>query len=180
MSPLLSSEIINPIVLVAIILFDVGAHRRIWWFRILEPLILAGAIVPFFLKGFTWNGNGLLLELAGIAIGVGAGIGALRLMRVYLSPTTGRPVSAAGQGYVALWVVVLGVRAVFSYGSSHWFPTQLGTWLFTNSISVDAFTDAMIFMAIAPLITRTVGLAIRAGLLLRQRSDAPERMVVSA
>ena len=180
MSPLLSAEIINPILLVAIILFDVGSHRRIWWFRILEPLILAGAIVPFFLKGFTWSGNGLLLELAGIGIGVGAGVGALALMRVYISPKTGRPVSAAGRGYVTLWVFVLGVRALFSYGSSMWFPTQLGTWLFTNHISVDAFTDAMIFMAIAPLLTRTVGLAIRARVLLNRRNVAPEGATINA
>jgi hypothetical protein len=176
----MSAEIINPILLVAIILFDVGQHRRIWWFRILEPLILAGAIVPFFIKGLVWSGNGLLLELVGTGIGIGAGVGALLLMRVYLSPKTGGPVSAAGWGYVALWVAVLGVRAVFSFGSNNWFPTQLGMWLFSNGISVDAFTDAMIFMAIAPLLTRTVGLAILAGILLRRAAVAPEGGAASA
>lgn len=178
MSPLLSAELINPILLAAIVLFDVGQHRRIWWFRILEPLMLAGAIVPFFIKGLTWSGNGLLLEILGIAVGVAAGVGALALMRVYLSPRTSRPVSAAGWGYIALWVGVLGARAVFSYGSSTWFPTQLGGWLLTNHISIDAFTDAMIFMAIAPLLTRTAGLAIRAGLVLRGRTAASDYVAV--
>jgi hypothetical protein len=32
---------------------------------------------------------------------------------------TGRPVSRAGVPYAALWAVIIGARAVFSYGAEH-------------------------------------------------------------
>jgi hypothetical protein len=39
------------------------------------------------------------------------------LMRVYRSPRTGRPVSAAGFPYAAAWTVIVGARAAFSSAS---------------------------------------------------------------
>jgi hypothetical protein len=182
MSPLLQAELVNVVVLAAILAFDFGKHRRIWWFRIVEPLTVAGAIVPFFIKAPAWSGNGALAELVGMIAGVIVGVAALRLMRVYRSPATGHLVTAAGFGYVLLWVCVLGARALFSLAASEWFPQQLGTWLYQSHISIDAFTDSMILMAIAPLITRTIGLGLRAGNLRFRRgpSDGADSALVQA
>lgn len=129
MSSLARAEIINPLLLLSIIVFDVGRHRRIGWFRILEPLILVGSIVPFFFDGSGLSGNGVLLEAVGALVGIGAGFGALSLVRVYRSAETGRPVSAAGRGYIVFWVAFLGARALFTYGSSDWFPASSGAGL---------------------------------------------------
>jgi hypothetical protein len=71
-------------------------------------------------------------------------------------------VSRAGTGYAALWTVVIGARAAFSYGSNHWFSSQLGHWMVRNTVTANAITDALIFMAIAMLLTRTIALASRA------------------
>jgi len=57
-----------------------------------------------------------------------------------------------------LWIVVIGGRALFSYGANHWFYHQLGGWLTTNSIPSAAITDGLIFMAVVMILTRTVGL----------------------
>jgi len=62
---------------------------------------------------------------------------------------------------VLFWVVFLGARALFTYGASQWFPQQLGTWLYDHDISTAVFSDAFIVFAIAPLLTRTAGLAVR-------------------
>ena len=51
---------------------------------------------------------------------------------------------------------------LFSYGANHWFEDQLGGWLVVNSIPSAAITDGLIFMAVAMLLTRTIGLAMRA------------------
>jgi hypothetical protein len=61
-----------------------------------------------------------------------------------------------------VWTVVIAARAAFSYGSVHWFPHQLGHWMSANRITVAAFTDALILMALAMMLTRTTALAARA------------------
>ena len=55
-------------------------------------------------------------------------------MKVYRSPKTGKPASRAGAGYAAVWIVVIGARAAFSYGSSHWFRSQLGSWMSSHDV----------------------------------------------
>ncbi|MCW2933504.1 MAG: hypothetical protein JWM19_4466, partial [Actinomycetia bacterium] len=91
--------LINAIVLLAVLEADVGPHRKIGWFRIARPIILAGVIVPIYLKSLTTHGTGLDLELAGTAAGILLGLTATGLMKVYRSPKTGRPASRAGFGY---------------------------------------------------------------------------------
>jgi hypothetical protein len=87
---------------------------------------------------------------------------ATALMTVYRSPKTGTPVSRAGAGYAGLWFVVIGARAAFSYGAHHWFSPQLDHWMVSNAVTGAAITDALIFMAVTMLLTRTIGLAVRA------------------
>src|ERR1700722_11350615 len=129
MSVLIDAEIVNAVVLAAVLEADLGSHRTIGRFRILRPLILAVAIVPFFLEKVTTHGGGLAVELAGVAAGLVGGLLAVVLMRVYRSGKTGQPVSSAKWGYALLWIVVIGARAAFSYGAHHWFSQQLGSWL---------------------------------------------------
>ena len=41
----------------------------------------------------------------------------------------------AGFAYGAFWVVVIGARLIFIYGSNHWYSQSLGSWLHTNQIA---------------------------------------------
>ena len=161
MSTLMNAEIVNVLVLAAVLEADLGRHRKITTFRILRPILLAALIVPLFIEKVTTHGGGLAVQLAGVAVGVAGGLIALALMRVYRSGTTGKPVSSATWGYALLWTVVIFARGLFSYGANHWFGTQLGGWLATNSIPSAAITDGLIFMAVVMILTRTVGLYLR-------------------
>ena len=143
MSTLLDAEIVNVLVLAAVLEADLGSHRKITRFRLLRPILIAALIVPLFLEKVTTHGGGLTVELAGAAVGVAGGLVALALIRVYRSGTTGKPVSAAGWGYALLWTGVIGARALFSYGANHWFDNQLGGWLAANSIPSAAITDGL-------------------------------------
>jgi len=93
---------------------------------------------------------------------VAGGLIALALIRVYRSGTTGRPTTAAAWGYALLWTAVIGARALFSYGSVHWFGPPLGHWMISHSVTAGAITDGLIFMAVAMVLARTIGLAVRA------------------
>jgi hypothetical protein len=156
MSPLAQAMIINGAVLLSVLESDIGPHRKIGPLRVLRPLVLAGGIVPFFIRGLTLHGAGLSLEIAGTVAGVLLGLAAAALMTVYRSPRTGKPVSRAGFGYAGLWVAVIAARAIFSYGASEWFGPGLGAWMAGHNISGAALTDSLIFMAVSMVLARTL------------------------
>jgi hypothetical protein len=162
MSPLTQAMIINGIVLFATLEADLGPHRKIGLIRILRTPIVVAAVIPLFLDRPVTHGNGLLVELAGIAAGLLGGLIVTTLMRVYRSPRTGKPVSAAGLPYALVWILVVAARAMFSIGATHWFPAQLAQWAVAHQVTGAAITDGLIFMAIAMVLVRTGGLAARA------------------
>ncbi|MEK8171603.1 hypothetical protein NKH77_25745 [Streptomyces sp. M19] len=106
--------------------------------------------------------------MAATVAGLLLGLAASGLTEVYTSPRTGRPVSRAGFGYALLWIAVLGSRAAFSYGSEHWFRSELGHWMTAHEVSAAALTDALLMMAIGMTLSRTACLAGRAAALRRR------------
>jgi hypothetical protein len=152
--------IVNLAVLFAVLEADLG-RRRISTFRIVRPVLLAAGIIPLFIAHPATHGNGEVLEIALTVLGVLLGIAAAGgLMKVGVDQASERVVSTAGAAYGALWCFVIGARLLFTYGANHWYTTQLGHWMATNGITVDALTDALIFMALAMAITRTLRLTI--------------------
>jgi hypothetical protein len=162
LSQLTEAMIVNGVVLATVLASDLGPARKIGPMRLLRPVIAAAVIIPLFVDRPVTDGTGLVVEIAGIVAGVLGGLAAAALMGVYRSPDTGRPVSRAGVPYAIFWTVVVGARAAFSYGAAHWFTDQIVSWAITNQVSEAAITDGLIFMAIAMILVRTVGLAARA------------------
>jgi hypothetical protein len=162
LSELTEAEIVNGIVLVAVLASDYGDARKINAMRLLRPVIAAAVIIPLFVDRPVSSGTGLVVEIAGVAAGVPGGLAAAALMHVYRSPQSGKPVSRAGVPYAALWVVVIGARAAFSYGLGHWFQRPVVTWAIANHVTAAAITDGLIFMALAMVLVRTLALGIRA------------------
>ena len=66
MSPLTEAMVINGAVLFATLEADLGSHRKIGWFRLLRTPLVVAAIIPIFLNRPVTDGNGLLVELAGV------------------------------------------------------------------------------------------------------------------
>ncbi len=162
MSPLTEALIINGAVLIAVLEGDLGPQRKIGKFRILRPLITIALVIPIFIDRPVTHGSGLLVELAGLAAGLFCGLVASALIRVYRSPRTGKPVSAAGLPYALVWIVVVGARTAFSWGTAHWFPHQLDQWCLAHQVTGSAITDGLIFMALTMVLVRTTSLATRA------------------
>ena len=161
-SELTEAMIVNGAVLASVLATDLGPARKISRMRLLRPVIAAAVIIPIFIGRPATSGTGLAVEVAGTAAGILAGLAAAALMTVYRSPKTGRPVSRAGWPYALLWTVVVGARAAFSYGSAHWFQHSIVSWAIANQVTEAAITDGLIFMAIAMVLIRTLGLRLRA------------------
>jgi hypothetical protein len=174
MSP--SIWILNLAVLAAVLESDLG-RRRIGPFRLLRPAVTAALIVPFFLHGIATSGNGAVLEIAGTASGIAIGGAAAALMRVEYEPASKRSYSRAGLSYALLWISVVAGRLFFAYGSQHLFGPQLGRFMHTHRISVNALTAALILMAVTMVLTRTATLWARS---TQARSAAARHEAVPA
>jgi hypothetical protein len=178
LSELTEAMIVNGVVLTTVLATDLGPARKIGAARLIRPVIAAVVIIPLFVDHPVTHGTGLMVEIAGIVAGLLGGLAALGLIGVYRSPKTGRPVSRAGWPYAILWTAVIAARAAFSWGSAHWFTSQIVSWATANQVSVAAITDGLIFMALAMVLVRTAGLRVRASRLpaaaVEHRNSAPQ------
>jgi hypothetical protein len=150
--------IINLVVLGVVLQADLG-RRKITWSRLARPVLVAGGIVVYYLHKtpMATHGGGLAFELALAALGIVLGLGAGLIFRVFRNQ--GAAWSQGGIAYALLWITVIATRIGFAYATSHSHSVQV--WLGTHHITANAVTDALIFMAVGMLLTRTATLRVR-------------------
>jgi hypothetical protein len=156
----ISALILSAVILIGVIASDFG-RRAVTRSRLRRPLIIAGVAGGAYLTAFASSGAGLAIEVAGVAAGALLGLFAATFMKVEHDTTNGEVFTRTGLPYVGTWVATVAVRLTFIYGANNWFSGSLDSWMRTNHITGDALTDALILMALAMTVARTLSLIVR-------------------
>jgi hypothetical protein len=136
--------------------------RRLDFQNLVLPVVLVAAAAAYYLHAVPTAGNDLVLEL-GLAL-VGATLGSLcGLSTILERDGDGAMVARAGAAAAALWVVGTGARMLFAYSSDHGAGPAIAHLSRAASITgAEAWTAALVLMALAEVIARLVVVRVRA------------------
>jgi len=136
--------------------------RRLDFQNLVLPVVLVAAAAAHYLHTIPTAGNDLGLEV-GLAL-AGATLGALCGMFTLLEPDTdGVLIARAGLAAAALWVVGTGARMAFAYSADHGAGPAIADFSRAASITgADAWTAALVLMALAEVTSRLAVVQIRA------------------
>ena len=152
--------IINSVLVLLVVMHIRG--RRLDFQNLVLPVVLVAAAAAYYLHTIPTAGNDLALEL-GLAL-LGATLGSLcALFTIIERDGEGVVIARAGVVAAALWVAGVGGRMLFAYSSHHGAGAAIAHLSRTASItSSQAWTAALVLMALAEVITRLVVVRVRA------------------
>ena len=125
------------------------------------PVLAVGAAAVLLLHSVPVRGNDVLLEL--ICVSAGAVMGGLAGLATYLRfGGDGRVLGRAGWLAAGLWITGVGARMAFVFAATHGAGPAIGRFSFAHQITgADAWTAALVMMALADVLTRLVVLFLR-------------------
>jgi hypothetical protein len=134
--------------------------RRLAGASLYVPLVLVAYAAFKYLHGVPTTGNDLVLVglclAAGLALGVGCGL----FTRVY-PDHDGVPYARATGIAAGLWVAGISGRLVFAYAAEHGGGPTIGRFSLQHALTPQAWSTALILMALAEVVSRTVVLVVR-------------------
>ena len=127
----------------------------------LLPVGLAVGIGGSYLHGIPTGGNNLLLIAT--LTGVGVALGLISALATRVRSDGGRyPLVKAGWIAAAAWIAGMGSRFAFAVWASHGGAPELGRFSAEHHItSGDAWTAALVLMALCEVLVRTLVLVVR-------------------
>jgi len=129
--------------------------------QLLRPVILLGVAVISYLHGIPTAGNDLVLAGALILLGGAIGVASGQTVVIRRGPA-GEALVRAGWLSGFFWVLGMGSRMAFLVWISHGGSSTIGQFSAQHSItSGEAWTVALLGMAAAEVLGRTVVLALR-------------------
>ncbi len=136
--------------------------RRLDRRSLVLPLVLVGIAAQHYLHSIPTAGNDVVL-IGGLAL-TGATLGTLAAITTHLSVDTGGElVAKAGFAAAALWIAGIGARVVFVYAAHHGAGHAIAQFSIAHSITGGAaWTAALVLMALAEVVARTLVLHTRA------------------
>jgi hypothetical protein len=156
------------ITLIGIVLVQIRG-RRLTTRALLLPVGIVTYVAVTYLKGVPTAGNDLFLEVGCAALGALLG-GLAGYFTSVTADREGIPVAKAGLVAAGLWILGTGGRLAFQVYASHGGGSAIERFSVAHSItSVEAWTSALILMALSEAVVRT-GILTWRGSAARRRS----------
>jgi hypothetical protein len=159
------------IALVAVVIRQIRWNRMDRRFVVL-PLALVSVAVVSYLHTIPTAGNDLVL--VAVLAGIGITFGGLSALATSVRTDGGRYALARSRPLaVALWIVGIGSRIAFVLYSEHGGASHIASFSAHHNItSGDAWTAALVLMALAEVLTRVGVLVLRGRRALAQQNSA--------
>jgi hypothetical protein len=158
----MGSALIFAAAMLAMVLISQFGRRRFGVHSVVLPLGIIAFVCFQYLHGIPTNAASLAFVAAGALIGIGIGFALLATIRVERDGS-GKGYTRAGLGYLAIWVALLAARLGFVYEIRHSrsFAHGVGTFSMNLHVAPSAWVPFFILMAIAPVLVRSIGVAVR-------------------
>jgi hypothetical protein len=147
-------------ILAMVLISDLGT-RKLTGRRLRRPVIIAAAVVAFFLPTIPTTGGDLTWEIAAATLGACLGLLSLVTIRVG-TDADGNVVTTAGVLYAAVWIVSIGGRLLLGYSMSNVFPHATYSFMVGQHLTGGPAIRAMfICMILGEVAVRTATIATR-------------------
>jgi hypothetical protein len=178
-----TKDVILSLAILGVVLESDLGRKKVGWFRIARPIIVAGAIVPIYFSSLPTSGNDLTLQGIGAVLGLSLGLISVSpafvtvgfepgfrgwWARTHSQPGKPAAVTVAGTGYALVWILATAARLGFAWGSKHLFSHTLGVFMVKHQLSAVALTNALIFLPVGMDVFRSVGLLARGSTAMRK------------
>jgi hypothetical protein len=148
-------------VLVLLVLRQIR-ERRLDLASLVLPIVLVGAAAAYYLHSVPMAGNDIALDLTLAAVGAILGLACALSTRMRRG-ADGVALARAGVAAAILWVAGIGARMGFAVYSSHGGAPAIARFSISHNItSPAAWVAALVMMALAEVIARTLTLRVRA------------------
>jgi hypothetical protein len=155
-----TSEILINLALVALVLRQIS-ERPVELRDLVRPLLLIGVAATSFLHSIPTAGNDLVL--IGLCVTLGVTCGGLCAAATHMRLGPDGPLARAGGVAAALWIGGIGARMGFAYAAAHGAGPTIARFSVAHHITgSEAWTAALVLMAIAEAITRLLVIHLRA------------------
>jgi hypothetical protein len=155
----------------AVILTQLG-RRQVSVRRFLIPLAAVAFVGYSYLHTVPTVGGDLDFEILCTIAGAAFGILAASLVKVERDGNTGKVIMEAGIAYASVWILVFGSRLAFAWLATNSLRHQVGQFAIQHAItSSAAWTAALVLMAVAMVLTRTVVVGARVLVAARGQSE---------
>lgn len=150
-------------VLLTIVLFTQVGRHRFGPVKLLLPVGFVLYVGYLILTDMAFTRPNITVASIGTGIGVAIGLLLLASMRVERDPGNRKAYTRAGLFYLAIWLVVLVGRLIFIWqvDTNDSFAKTFGEFMFDNGFDADGVAAFFVLMAMAMVLIRTIGVAIK-------------------